>query len=208
MGVRPSLIFESVLRAFRWHRRWFAAVLAAIAVVSGINAFNSRTAGAVPVVTAARTVGGGTTLTAADLTISWLPAATLPEGYLGSTEALIGQQVVTEVPRRAVLTSSALLSRGAGVAPGKLALPIRFGDGVTITLLDVGSRIDVLGPGNSGQGYVVVAAELRVVAVPQRDSSGMLGSQVSELVMVEVEQPQAVAITAAASIGTLSYALH
>ena len=167
MGVRPSLIFESVLRAFRWHRRWFAAILAAIAVVSGINAISSRTAGAVPVVTAARTVGGGTTLTAADLTISWLPAATLPEGYLGSTEALIGQQVITEVPRRAVLTGSALLSQGAGVAPGKLALPIRFGDGVTITLLEVGSRIDVLGPGGSGQGYVVVAATVLECSDPR-----------------------------------------
>lgn len=159
-------------------------------------------------VTAARRLSGGSTLTAADLTISWLPAATVAEGSFDSTEPLVGQQLIAAVPRRGVLTGEDLLSGGLSVTPGKLALPIGFASAMTVSLLQVGSRIDVLGPAGTGQGYAVVATNLRVVAVPHAGDSGMLGTSGSELVMVEVDQVQAAAITAAASAASLSYALR
>ena len=41
-----------------------------------------------------------------------------------------------------------------------------FGAAATTALLRVGSRIDVLGPDPSGSGIGVVAANVRVVAIP------------------------------------------
>ena len=34
-----------LVRAFRWHRRWFAAIFAAIAVLAGLSAINAGTQG-------------------------------------------------------------------------------------------------------------------------------------------------------------------
>lgn len=206
--MAPTQFLNSVLRAFRWHRRWFAAIFAVLAVLAALNVISSRSSGSVAVVTAARSITGGTKLVAADLKTSWLPESSIAEGYFGSVEALIGEEVVANIPLRGVLTGSDLLSEGAPVAPGKLALPVRFADSTTIALLQAGSRIDVLGQTGSGSEYTVVATQVRVIAVPDSGDSGMLKADSGELVLIEVEQSQAAAISAAGSSASLSFALH
>lgn len=199
-------LIDSLRRAFRWYRRWFAAALAAFAVFAAISAVAQQSSGSVPVVVAARTIPGGTTLTAADLSVARVPASVVAEGAFDTPELLLGQQVITAIPARAILTSTNLLATGTSVGEGKLALPVRFSDSTTMSALQVGSRIDVLG--QTGDSYAVIAANLRVVAVPDAEQGGVLSANTDGLVMVEVDASQAGAITAATSAGSMSYALH
>ncbi|MBA3020225.1 SAF domain-containing protein [Propionicimonas sp.] len=206
--MQLSQFFTSLVRAFRWHRRWFAAAFAAIAVFAAINVIASKTGGGTPVVVAARSIPGGTTLSATDLSIVWLPAAVTAEGAFNSIDPLIGQEVTAPISKRSPVTAATLLSGGAEVAPGKVALPIRFGDASATTILKVGCHLDVLGPASGQSGFSVVAADVRVIAIPNSEQSGTIAGRGGELVLIEVDQSQAAAIAAAASATELSYALR
>jgi Flp pilus assembly protein CpaB len=206
--VQLSQFFTSLVRAFRWHRRWFAAAFAAIALFAAINVIASRTGGSTPVVVAARSIPGGTTLSAADLSVVWLPAAVAAEGAFDSTDSLIGQEVAAPISKRSPVTTATLLSGGAEVAPGKVALPVRFGDASAAAILQVGCHLDVLGPSAGQGGFSVVAADVRVIAIPNGGQSGSMTGRGGELVLIEVDQSQAAVIAAAASATELSYALR
>jgi Flp pilus assembly protein CpaB len=188
--VRSVPLIESLLRALRSHRRWFAAVFAALAVV------------------AARSIPGGTTVVADDLRMVRLPPSMVPGAAFTDPAAVIGHTVVIPVPERSVLTSANLLESGALVAVGKVALPVRFAEAAALPLLRIGAHIDVLGAAANGSDYGVVASDVRVVAIPAPSEGGVLGGSQSGLVLVEVDSGQAAAIAAAASISAVSFALR
>ncbi len=198
----------SLRRAFRWHRRWFAALFAGIAVLAALNTFSARDSTAVSAVVAARSISGGARLTAADLLVVKLPAALAAAGSFADSASLIGRTVVTRIPERRVLTDADLLESAGLVAAGKVAMPIRFGESSALPLLRVGGRIDILGPAANGSDYGVVASDVRVVAVPEVGETGMLDSSQGALALVEVDQTQAASIAGAAAVSALSFALR
>lgn len=200
--------FTAVRRALRWHRRWFAALFALIAVAATLSSLGSAAIGTVPTVVASRTIPGGTILSNADLEIVQLPASMVAVGAFHRFDDALGGETITEIPERSVLTAASLLTDRVAVSAGKVALPVRFADTASISLLSPGSRIDVLGANTQHGGFSVVAANARVVALPSQKSSGMLANNNAELVLIEISQAQATAISSAASSGTLSYALH
>jgi pilus assembly protein CpaB len=204
--VNPTKPFHSLLRAFRWHRRWFAAILATVAVFATLNVVSQQSSGAVPTVVAIKEIPGGNVLNDTDLAVVRLPKAMVAEGAFDSVDQLVGKEAIITIPARTVLTRSSLLTEGLEVAPGRLALPVKFGDSATMTALSVGSTIDILG--QSGDSYTVVASSLRVIAIPNAGQSGVLSSDSAELVMVDVDPTQAGAIATAATAGSLSFALH
>lgn len=206
MRSRPLL--ESLLRAFRWRRRWFAALFAALAVLAALNTVTAPDASGTPVVVAARTIPGGTKLTVADLRTLRLPATIIPDGAFTDPAAVVGRTVLIQVSQRAVLTPADVLESGALVAAGRVALPVRFAEATALSLLRVGAHIDVLGAAISGADYGVVAADVRVVAIPAAADGGLLGSSQGGLVLVEVDSVQAAAIAAAASVSAVSFALR
>ena len=116
--------------------------------------------------------------------------------------------MVAEVPVRRVLIASDLLGEAGGLAPGTVALPVRFGESATISLLRVGARIDILGPSAEGSGYAVVAGDVRVAAIPKAPDEGVLGGGGSDLVLIEVTNDQATRIASSASVSDLSFALR
>jgi pilus assembly protein CpaB len=206
--VHPPPLIDSLRRAFRWHRRWFAGLFAAVAVLAALNTLSApESSGAIGVV-ATHSIPGGARLTAADLQLVRLPAALAAAGSFTDTAALIGRTVVARIPQKRVLTESDLLESAGLVAAGKVAMPVRFGESSALPLLRVGGRIDVLGPVADGSGYGSVAGDVRVVAVPEVGDSGMLGGNTDDLVLVEVDQAQAAAIAAAAAVSTLSFAMR
>ena len=143
-----------------------------------------------------------------DLRIVRLPSAIVPDDAFTDTATLTGRTVLVRVPERSVLTSGALLESEALVAAGKVALPVRFADATALPLLRVGARIDVLGAAADGSDYGVVAANVRVVAIPAAEEGGALGGGQGGLVLVEVDTTQASAIAAAASVSAVSFALR
>lgn len=206
--MRSLPAVDSLRRAFRWHRRWFAALFAAVAVLAGLNAISARDSTGVGLVVAARSIPGGARLTAADLTVVTVPASLAANGAFPDPAGLLGRTVVTQVPERRVLTASDLLESTGLTGAGKVAMPIRFEDPTAQRLLRVGGRIDILGPTANGAGYGVVAGHVRVVAVPEVEDGGLLGGTQAAVVLVEVDQTTAAAIAEAAAVSALSFALR
>jgi len=200
-------LFPSLRRAFRWHRRTFAALLIAVAVLAALNSLTARSGAGVPVVVAARSISGGARVQADDLAVVRAPPDLVADGAFDSVEAVVGRTAVVDVPVRAALTPSTLLGGEGQVAPGRLALPVRFGEAGSVSLLRVGSRIDVLGPTTEGR-YGIVASGVRVVALPSAGETGLLADNQSPLVLLEVSSSEASQITAAAAVSSLSFALH
>ena len=161
-----------------------------------------------PTIMAARGIAGGATVVAEDLRTVRLPAAMVPVGAFADAGAVIGRTLVIPVAERSVLTPSNLLESGALVAPGKVALPVRFAEPTALPLLRVGSHIDVLGAAANGADYGVVASDVRVVAIPAPSEGGVLGGTQGALALVEVDSSQASAIAAAASVSAVSFALR
>jgi len=206
--VHPAQLIDPVVRAFRWHRRWFAAILASIAVLAALSALSPEGAGTVPVVVAVHQIGGGSIVAEGDLTVSAYPAEAVPEGAFSDPSGLVGSEVVGTVPARRPLTRADLLDSGSLVATGRVAVPVRFSDPDTVSILRVGSRIDILGQQTSGGAVTTVAGDVRVVALPGADRGGVLGSAGAGLVLVEADQTQSAAILTATSAGTLGYVLR
>lgn len=200
--------FLSIRRAFRWHRRTFAALFVAVAVLAGLNVLSARAGAGTAVVVAARTIPGGTTVTADDVAVVTIPDEFVADGALTTLDAVLGRTTVIDVPARAALTASALLGGEGLVASGRLALPVRFGEASAVSLLRVGNRVDVLGPTADSGDFGVVAAEVRVVAIPAQGGGGLLGGSESPLVLLEVTPEQASRIQAAASVSSVGFALH
>jgi Flp pilus assembly protein CpaB len=206
--MRSIPLLDPLRRAFRWHRRWFAAVFAAIAVLAALNAVAAREPGEVSAVLAARDIAGGARLTEADLREVRLPAELVPEGAPADAGQLLGRTVISRIPERGVLTAANLLDSAGLVGPGKVAMPVRFGEAAALALLRVGGRIDVLGSGADGADYAVVASAVRVVALPASTDPGLLGGGQGALALVEVDSAQAAAIAAASAVSALSFALR
>ncbi|HEY3336948.1 MAG TPA: SAF domain-containing protein [Propionicimonas sp.] len=206
--MRSVPLVQSLSRAFRWHRRWFAAVFAALAVLATLNAFSSPDSSGTSAVVAGRSIPGGTKVAAEDLRIVRLPPSVVPVGAFTDVGAVIGRTLVIPVPEKSVLTPANLLESGALVTGGKVALPVRFAEATALGLLHVGAHIDILGAAANGAGYGVVAADVRVVALPAVSDGGVLGSSQGALVLVEVDSTQAAAIAAAASVSAVSFALR
>jgi Flp pilus assembly protein CpaB len=193
----------------RWHRRWFAAILASIAVLAALSAISPESSGTVPVVVAAHELAGGSTIVQADLVVVQVPPAIVPDGAFRDSTELVGGEVVAPVPARRPLTTSDLLDTHALVGRGKVAVPVRFSDAETVAILRVGSRIDVLGQPTSDAAVTTVAQDVRVVAIPGTGQGGLLdSSSASGLVLVEADQTQATAVVTASSVGTLGYVLR
>jgi Flp pilus assembly protein CpaB len=206
--VRSLPFLDPLLRAFRWHRRWFAALFAALAVLAALNTVSSTGSSGTLVVVAARSIPAGTKVTAEEVALVRLPAAMVADGAFTTLDQAMGRTVVVGVPAHQVLTPSALLGADGQVAPGQVALPVSFGAAATVSLLSVGSRIDVLGADATGSGYGVVATNVRVAGITASEDPGVLGGTGARLVLLDVTSAQASAIVAALSVSALSFALR
>ena len=155
-----------------------------------------------------RGIPGGAKIAAGDVSVVLLPPAMVAEGAFTDLGQAVGRTVVVGVPARQVLTASALLGAQGQVAPGQVALPVTFGVAGTVSLLSVGSRVDVLGANASSSGYGVVASNVRVAAIPDAEDSSPLGGGAARLVLLDVSSAQAAAIVAAMSVSAVSFALR
>jgi pilus assembly protein CpaB len=208
-GMKQVGFLTPLARAFRWHRRWFAAIFAALAVLAGLNAVNATSTELREVVVASRQLSGGATLTASDLEVVRLPPQAVPDGALTEVSMAVGKTTRSAIPGRRALVPGDFLGGSGSLGPGRMALPVEFDQNQAIGLLSSGVRIDVLGPQAGSGGYQVVAAEVRVVtALSDAGSSGPFGAAQAGPVLLDVDSAQASAILAAASIGSISFALR
>lgn len=207
MGMKRSW-WANLGRAIRWHRRLLIAALAGVAALAALNVVSTRDDPGRPVLVARRLIPAGATISESDLSVTRSPPHLVPEHSLQEPVEAVGHQAVGEIPARRALVASDLLGVDGQLASGRMGLPVRFSDEAMVGLLHTGSRIDILGAEGATGNHQVIAADVRVIAVPQSDEGGLLGSRGPDLVLVEVTPAQATAITSASGLSGLSFALR
>lgn len=151
------------------HRRPLAAVLAALAVASALQANAAPPPPRVSVVTASRDLPPGATVTAGDVETVGFDPASVPTGVLAAPE-VIGRTTVGPVRAGEPLTDVRLLGEALlDRYPGSVAAPVRIGDAASVDLVRVGDQVSVLAADPQDTAPAVTLAESApVIAVPPR----------------------------------------
>lgn len=158
-------IGRSVRQLLTRHRRLAATICAALAALVAVSTSAGQHSAGVSVITAARDLASGTTLTAADVTATTLPARAVPAGAITSAAAAVGRPVAGAIRRGEPLTD-ARLDRGvlASPAPGLVAAPVRLADAQATALLQPGERVDVLAAATASQNMPAAQSEADILA--------------------------------------------
>ena len=189
------------------HRRLLAAVLAALAVVTGVRAAALPATATTAVLVAATDLPGGSRLASADVTTVQLPVDAVPSGAVSSAESVAGRTLAAPVTRGEPLTDVRLVSPGLlDGYPGLVAAPVRIADPAAVRLLAVGDHVDLLAVSPEGGDAVLVAPAAPVVAVPApSDADGLVGGA---LVVVAVPEEEAHALAEASVRAVLTLVLN
>ncbi len=194
------------------------AVLAGIAVVSGLSAARPAPPPTRSVWVAARNLPGGEPLAGGDVRLESMPAADVPSDAWPATTSLTGRLLAAPVRAGEPLTDVRILSPALLAATDQadaVAVPVRVADGAAaLALVHAGDLVDVIaapepGSGEAPQSFVVVH-DVRVLAVPPHDDgAGDAGSGGGGgLLIVAATERQAAALAHAATGDALSIAVR
>ncbi|WP_027504115.1 SAF domain-containing protein [Rhodococcus sp. UNC23MFCrub1.1] len=189
-------------------RRIVAAALVGLAVVSAYRTDPSRTE--VPVVVTATDLAPGTSLTAADVTLTRVDSSLLADGTLRSVDDAVGRTVAGPVRSGEALTDVRLL--GPRLASATLPsgdariVPIRLADPELAQLLRAGDVVDVVRAAPDDTSPSGVIAESATVVMVSAPSSGV--SRRDQLVLVALRADDASAVAAASLSDALTVLLR
>ncbi|KQU39661.1 hypothetical protein ASG69_13150 [Rhodococcus sp. Leaf225] len=189
-------------------RRILAAALVGLAVVSAYRTDPSRTE--VPVVVTATDVAPGTSLTAADVTVTRVDSSLLADGTLRSVDDAVGRTVAGPVRSGEALTDVRLL--GPRLASATLPsgdariVPIRLADPELAQLLRAGDVVDVVRAAPDDTSSSGVIAESATVVMVSAPGSGV--SRRDQLVLVALRADDASAVAAASLSDALTVLLR
>lgn len=183
---RSTRPWRRLRRAVLARRRPIAAVLAGLAVLVAVRAQAAPPPPTVTVLTAARDIPAGATVTPADLGRVAYDPATVPQGVVSARQA-VGRTTTGPVRAGEPLTDVRLLTADLLARyPGDVAAPVRIGDPGTARLLRVGDRITLYAADPQGEAAPVEAASaVPVVALPRGRDDGLVGES-GALVVVAV----------------------
>lgn len=170
-------------------------------MLTGLTALAPPRPDTVSVVTAARPLVGGHTVTPDDLAQTALPPQAVPDGAWTDPAEVIGQTLAGPLPARQILTPTSLLRERAS-GTGTVVAPLPLADPRVARLVEAGDQVDVLAADSQSGKTKVVAAAVRVVAGEIGTDSESAGS--GGLVLVEVDPATATALAAAAATSSLS----
>jgi Flp pilus assembly protein CpaB len=185
---------RSVRRALLRRRRVLAAVCAFLAVLTGLRATAAPPPETVPVTVAARDLGAGARLSAADLTTVDLPPAAVPAGRIRDP---VGHELAGPLRRGAPVTDAAVLGPGLVRArPGLVALPVRLPDSAMAGLLRVGERVDLLATDPAAGTATTVVRSAQVLALPPPPEGAATDGLPGRLVVLGVPTAAATGVSA------------
>jgi Flp pilus assembly protein CpaB len=197
----PRSLRRSLLR----RRRLLAAVCAFVAVLAGLRATAAPLPETVRVTVAARDLGAGTRLSAADLTTVSLPPEAVPAGRIRDP---VGRELAGPLRRGAPLTDASVLGPGlVRDRPGLVAMPVRLPDTAMAGLLRLGERVDLLAtdPAGSGPASTVVRDAL-VLALPPPPEGAATDGLPGRLVVLGVPSSAVTSVSSVAVTRFLSVA--
>ena len=198
--TRLSLSLRRLRRAVLARRRMLAALCTAAAVAAGLQAASPPLPARTSVLTAARDIGAGVVVSAADLRRTPYPPDTVPAGVLTAESAAVGRTTTGPVRTGEPMTDARLVTSSLLEGyPGLVAVPVRIGDAGSVRLLRVGDRVDLLAADPQGRGAArVVGRDVPVLAIP-RESDQSPGLTNGALVVLGVPET-ATRIVAQASV--------
>ena len=203
MPVRPDQLtrhFRPLRRVVLRHRRLLAALLAALAVATGLHQVLEPPPRLIPVVVAARDLPGGVVLEPSDLTTARFAPGSVPEALAVDP---VGRLLASPVRRGEPVTDVRLVAPSLAEGyPGLSAVPVRLPDAAQVTLLRVGDRIDLIAADPRGSGARVVARDVPVLALPTDVDDASVSGLGGRLVIVGTTESGAVEL-AAASVESL-----
>lgn len=194
---RLRALARRVRRRVLARRRLLAAVLLAVGVAAGLRAVAPPPAATVTVLTAARDLPSGITLTGADLREVAFAEGTSPDGLAAD---VLGRTLAAPLRRGEPVTDLRLVGEDLlGGYPRLTALPIRIPDAGVAGLLRVGDRIDLIAADPQGATARTLATRVPVLALP-RDAPQATGQPLpGALVVVGVETYEVEEVSLAAA---------
>jgi Flp pilus assembly protein CpaB len=195
--MRPNLL-TILVRFLAAHRRGVAALAAMLAAGALGVVASGRDEGAVPVVTAVRHVDAGQALTAADVTLTAVPAQYVPDGALTDPAQAVGRLTVAPLPRGGIVTADALVAAtGRAATPGRLILLIPVNPADLAGLLQPGQAVTLLL--SDGFGTSTLVDDVTIVGFPEAASTSLFGSSAAT-VLVDVTEATAELLAGAGSV--------
>lgn len=207
LSGRLRLRWRRLRRAVLVRRRLLAAVLAGLAVVTGVRAAAMPSTETRTVVVASADLPGGSVIEDGDLTTAELPVDAVPGGTVAEAGVLSGRTLAAPLRRGEPVTDLRLVAPGLleGYS-GMVAAPVRIADPAAARLLAVGDRVDLVSVSPDGGEAEVVAEAATVVSVPSPGSDdGLVGGA---LVVVAVPEADAMALARAAVRSVVSVVLR
>jgi Flp pilus assembly protein CpaB len=165
MPVRDRLpLIRTLRRVVLARRRPLAAVLAAVAVATGLHAARAEPPARAQVLVAARDLTAGEVLGAEDVRRTGFPAGSVPSGL---AEDAVGRTLAAPLRAGEPVTDVRLVGPALTDGyPGLVAVPVRLPDAGMAGLLRVGDRIDLVAADPQHPTAAVVATDLPVLALP------------------------------------------
>jgi Flp pilus assembly protein CpaB len=161
-------------------------------------------------VVAARDLSPGNALTADDVRLETLSAATAPDGVQSDIEAVLGTTLTGPVRRGEALTDVRLLTpRLAEAAAGPLAriVPLSLDETAVLDLIRPGDVVDVLAAGSESDAQARIVATDAIVVLVSGKPSGV-GAGADRVVLVALPAHAANEVAAATLVQTVTLTLH
>jgi Flp pilus assembly protein CpaB len=207
LSLRAAGVVRRGRRAILARRRMLAALLAALAVLTGVRAATAPPEPTARVLVARTDLPGGAALRAGDVHSVPLPVDVVPSGSMTDPQQVVGRVLAAPLRRHEPVTDVRLVAPAmlAGY-PGRVAAPVRVADAATVALLEVGDRVDLVAAAPEGGDASVVVPRAPVVAVPApapRDAGLVPGG----LLVVAVTEEEAIRLATASVRYVLSVLL-
>lgn len=210
-GLPPTTRAHRLRRRLRRvvlaRRRPLAALCAAAAVLSGVQALRPPAQDTVVVEVAAHDLVSGTVLGPRDLVPRAFPAEVAPAR---SVRDAVGRTLAAPLRRGEPVTDVRLVAPGLMRGyPGRVAVPVRIADADMVGLLRVGDPIDLVAADPRRGTATELAVDVPVVALPVTEGdlssgAGVAGVPSGRLVVVAVRPEDVDRIAGAAATDLLS----
>lgn len=148
------------------------------------------------VTVASRDLPAGSVIARDDVTRIEMPEDTVPDDLVDTP---VGRVLAGPVARGEVLTGVRLVGPALAEAqPGEQAVPVRLPDDAMADLVRAGDEIDLLATDPGSGESRTVATDVRVLAVPRRDSTAGSEATAGTLVVLALTPDRVRTVTGAA----------
>jgi Flp pilus assembly protein CpaB len=191
----------------QWPRRLLALGCLALALLSFLSSRSAKPAAvSTPIAVAARPLGAGHLLVAADIRVTPWPSGLSPPGSFVNAAAVLGRRVAGPVGAGEAITSYRLVGAGlaAGLPAGTVAATVTLADSGALALVHLGDYVDLLLPpveddlapatGSPGAAATLAHGVLVLAVIPPVDQATS-----STWLVVAVDEQTALRLAAAAA---------